>query len=285
MKKALSFRDLAVTFATKHQKAKAARESFAAILNNQINEIAIDSDLVGTFSGEVERPGSMLDALRAKIALARQASTARFLLVSEGSFSTAGGFGLIAQGIEMLLLYDVLQDVEVIEQYISWNTNYATREVSTSEELQRFLELISFGSHALVLYPSGMSAGSEIVKGITDLDEARQAFSRCKELSPNARVMAMSDMRAHLNPTRMECIARCCALLAKRLATYCPLCRSGGFGLIATVPGLPCEMCGQPTGRALAEKHACAVCKFETREVRRDRKMYADPAECHRCNP
>ena len=63
----LSFRDSTVVFATNHGKARAASELFTRVLNTTIKELIIDSDRLGTFSGEVERAGSMLDALRGKL--------------------------------------------------------------------------------------------------------------------------------------------------------------------------------------------------------------------------
>ncbi|MBL7537713.1 hypothetical protein INQ15_25330, partial [Escherichia coli] len=47
----------------------------------------IDTDRFGTFSRDVERTGSQLDAARAKIAAAfAEAPDAQFALASEGSF-------------------------------------------------------------------------------------------------------------------------------------------------------------------------------------------------------
>ncbi len=285
MSKKLSFYDSRITFATNHQKSNAAREPFRRIARCSVEELGIDSDSLGTFSGEVERVGSMIDALRAKVALAREKTTNRFVLVSEGSFTTAGGFGLVAQGIEMLMLHDSLTGAEVLEQHISWDTNYLTTVVRTHAELDRFLEQISFGSQALVLYPQRGARVGDVKKGIVDRAEALRAFDQSLELSPEKAVVAMSDMRAHLNPTRMRAIAQCCERLAMRLVTECPGCGSGGFGLVSTVPGLPCEECGYPTPRAKAETHSCVVCGRSEERPRGDGKKSADSSECERCNP
>ena len=285
MKGKLSFRDTKVFFATQHRKSIAAREPFLRILNAEVEELLIESDRLGTFSGDIERPGSMLDALRGKVRLARESSRERFILVSEGSFSTAGGFGIIAQGIEMLLLDDCATGVQVVEQHVSWNTNYLSTELSNLEELDRFLLQISFGAHGLVLYPSGLKPGTSLFKGILDTSEAREAFMQCINASPLNRVMAMSDMRAHCNPTRMKEISACCELLARRLATTCPYCGSGGFGITGTVIGLPCEACGHPTARVRLEKHTCVSCYAGIEQPRSDGIVVADSSECEMCNP
>jgi hypothetical protein len=281
----LSFRDTQVVFATNHHKAQAAIEPFKRVLNAAVQELVIDSDQLGTFSGEVERPGSMLDALRGKVKLARAATSERFVLVSEGSFGGPGGFGFLAQGIEMLLLHDVVTGAEVLEQYISWETNYATATISTEQELKRFLEGITFGTHGLVLHPQGLPPATQVFKGIVSQAEAERSFRECLKASPAGVVTAMSDMRAHFNPTRMKAISACCELLVQRLATPCPACGSGGFGLVSTIPGLPCAGCGSPTQRARLEKHACVLCSASREKPRGDGKTKADSSECERCNP
>jgi hypothetical protein len=281
----LTFRDSTVIFATNHNKASVAKEPFARVLNATVKELAIDSDRLGTFSGEVERSGSMLDALRGKIQLAREVTQERFVLVSEGSFGQAGGLAFVAQGTEMLMLHDSATGVEVVEQSISWDTNYATATLKTIDDLRRFLPGIDFGPHALVLYPDGISPITQVRKGITTLQEAEDAFATSLAASPVSSVLAMSDMRAHVNPTRMKAIEACCDLLVQRLATSCPKCASGGFGVVATEPGLPCAACGAPTERAKAEKHACAVCKANIQKPRSDGRTTADPGECQWCNP
>jgi len=280
-----SFRGTQITFATKHGKAEAAQEVFARILDATVVPLSIDSDTLGTFTGEIERPGSMLDALRGKIRLAREANQDRFVLVSEGSFSSADGFGLLVHGIEMLMLHDSLTGAEIIEQYISYDSNYATAPMTTVKDLDLFLNRISFGPHALVLYPDGVPLVGHVHKGIQDRGDAHNIFTTCLETSPKRAVVGMSDMRAHLNPTRMTAIRACCELLARRLNTPCPQCACGGFGIIGTSPGLPCQECGAPTQRSRGEIHACPFCSYTAERPRSDGKTYATGAECDWCNP
>ncbi len=283
--KPLSFHGSHIIFATNHGKGAAARPPFEKILSARVDELVIDSDSLGTFSGEVARPGSMLDALRGKIRLAQPHSESPLILASEGSFSSADGFGLLVHGIEMLMLVDNRTGVEIIEQHISHNTNYATTTLRSPTELADFLPRIHFGSHALVLYPEGVPLVGNVHKGITEAAEAERAFHLCAALSPSQSVMAMSDMRAHLNPTRMKEIERCCERLATRLSTLCPQCGSGGFGLTGTVPGLPCVECGTPTQRARGEIHSCPFCEAAKELPRSDGKTYALASECEWCNP
>lgn len=227
----------------------------------------------------------MIDALRGKIRLAEALTDSPLILVSEGSFSSADGFGVLIHGIEMLMLWDRRAGVEIVEQYISYENNYATATLRSLSELHDFLKRIRFGSHALVLYPEGAPLLGNVGKGITDIAQAEKVFAIQAEISPTQSVLAMSDMRAHVNPTRMHAIRECCKLLAKRLRTPCERCRSGGFGLVGTVPGLPCSECGTPTQRARGEIHACPFCGEKRLLPRSDGKTSALPAECDWCNP
>jgi hypothetical protein len=250
-----------------------------------VEELSIDSDSLGTFSGEVERQGSMLDALRGKVRLARASTNNRFILASEGSFSSAEGFGLLVHGIEMLMVHDGETGAEVLEQHISYTTNYATATVRSLLDLNEFLRRISFASHAVVMYPEGLPLVGNVRKCITELAQAERIFQELAALSPAHGVVAMTDMRAHLNPTRMAAIGECCELLAKRLCTQCPRCGSGGFGLVATMPGLPCSGCGMATRRARGEVHACPFCGEKAERPRSDGATFASPSECEWCNP
>lgn len=282
---AVSFRDSTVVFATNHGKALAAREPFMRVLNSQVSELIIDSDKLGTFSGEIERRGTMLDALRGKVNMARKETSERFVLVSEGSFGSADGLGFVTRGIEMLMLHDAKTGIEVIEQYVSWETNYGSATISTLEELEKFCEKVQFGTHAIVIYPEGALREGTVRKGICTTEEAELAFHEARDASPAGHVVVLSDMRAHLNPTRMKAITACSALLAERLATRCSRCSSGGFGIVASVPGLPCQSCGAPTQRAKGEEHGCVRCGARIEQPRRDGLTHADPSECEWCNP
>jgi len=280
-----SFRHARFTFATNHAKSIAAIESFATILNSEIIEMPINSDTVGTFSGEVERPGTMLDALRAKVILAQKQSTERFILVSEGSFGPASGIGFLAQDHELLMAYDTETNVEVLESTISLKTNFFNQIVSNWSALTLFLDRINFGSHGLILYPDKDPTCQTIFKGITHPVEARAALELCLENSQTGTVTALADMRASFNPTRMECIKQCATKLANRLNTTCPSCKSGGFGLVDTVAGLPCSRCQLPTRLLLQEKHQCPFCSEVSLVPRADGATSADPGSCEWCNP
>ena len=261
------------------------RDSFSSILDSQIQEIQIDSDSLGTFSGEIERQGTMLDALRAKVKLAKQNSHERFILVSEGSFGPASGIGFMAQDHELLMTYDSLKDVEIVESQISLNTNFSSQKISSESDLISFMGRIGFGSHGLILHPDSDPKGSKIYKGLTTTEGAKAAFHECLTNSKTGIVTAITDMRANFNPTRIECIKQCAFKLARRLNTPCPRCQSGGFGVTESLPGLPCGLCSLPTRLVINEKYRCPFCAEVLILPRADGVTSADPSHCEWCNP
>lgn len=91
--------------------------------------------------------------------------------------------------------------------------------------------------------------------------------------------------RAHHNPTRMAVIQQLAFRLARRLAKPCPACAAPGWGRTATVAGLPCELCDEPTSMTRCEVFGCVVCAYREDRPRGDRRQRAPPRYCPECNP
>jgi hypothetical protein len=115
-----------------------------------------------------------------------------------------------------------------------------------------------------------------------DLDAAIDAYAA---LSADGKALVQTDMRAHMNPTRMEAIAVLAGRLAERLMCYCPRCASPGFGRTGVEDGLPCECCGIATREIRFEIHGCASCAHALCRPRADGRQHADPQYCDNCNP
>jgi len=77
-----------------------------------------------------------------------------------------------------------------------------------------------------------------IVKGIQTFDKLKEAFIKYCRASTDGLVSVETDMRAHMNPTRMGVIKELANRFALRLATHCPLCFNLGWGLVGNQKGL-----------------------------------------------
>lgn len=234
----------------------------------------IDTDQLGTFTGEVPRPASMAETARRKAAMGMAATGLPLGLASEGSFGPHPVVPFLAAGQELLLFRDAGLDLEVIETMTSENTNFASLDVTPDSDVEAFLARVMFPSHAVVV-----RAGNWISKGIQD----RAKLERL--LSGEGPLRIETDMRAHMNPTRMGEIAKLADLLARRIATPCPACGTPGFGIIRNELGLPCSECGGRTRLVRAVLHGCARCGLEQSHPRPDGRTEANPAECELCNP
>ena len=245
----------------------------------------IDTDSLGTFTGEVPRAGTIIEAARAKALMGTKATGLRCGLASEGSFGPHPYIPLVPRCTEVVFFVDQVSDVEIYETITTPRTNFQSHVCRAGDDVSRFLTTARFPRHALVVAPEAALFGTVPVKGVSSLEELKEAIAQAAPASPNGTVRLMTDMRAHANPTRMAVIRALGHRLAKRLATQCPECDSPGFGIRDVVIGLPCEWCGEPTGLAVAESTRCVECKFTVCTRLQHIPKTADPGHCQYCNP
>jgi hypothetical protein len=275
-----------VALATMHGKETALASPFRRQLGATIVVAdGIDTDSFGTFTGEVPRAGTPIEAARAKALLGTKATGLRCGLASEGSFGPHPYVPLVPRCTEVLFFIDQESDVEIYETITTPRTNFQSQLCRAGDDVSHFLRSTGFPRHALVVAPEPAIFGTAPVKGVTSLEELEQAIARAAPASPDGTARLTTDMRAHLNPTRMAVIRALGHRLAKRLATRCPACDSPGFGIRDIVRGLPCGWCGQPTELAVAESTRCAECNFSMRTRLQHIPKTADPAHCQYCNP
>jgi hypothetical protein len=267
---------------TKHGKERAIAPRFAAKLGAMVTVTdAFDTDTLGTFTREIPRFGNQLDAARKKAELATELTGCPLGLGSEGSF-IPGPFGLGSFNLEVITLVDRVRNL-VINGAIRQPGHHASGTFDSWEAIADFAEKAKFPSHALVLRPDHENH-PHLRKGLADHDNLRAAYDECRTLSKAGAVFAESDLRAHLNPTRMENIGAACDDLMARMMRNCPACAAPGFGLAKIETGLPCSWCGEPTNDGKAEEFRCVACLHIESRPRQDLTT-ADPGHCPHCNP
>ncbi len=279
------YRCLWAAIATMHGKERAIAPVLCRWFDMTVTTApGIDTDALGTFTGEIERQGTQIDAARAKALLAIERTGAPIGIGSEGAFGPDPYMPLVAMGLEVLLLRYAKTGHEVIVHRRT-RTNFAHAVLSASDDPSSFLEDCGFPEHALIVRPEDTGDTSVLIKGLRNIDALREAVRDVARRSITGRVMLQTDMRAHLNPTRMAAIRRIAKLLATRIARCCPSCGIPGFGIIDVSRGLPCGDCGVPTHLVQAEIHGCKTCGHEERRFERSNQMRADPRWCQYCNP
>lgn len=272
-----------IVIATKHRK----EEVIAPILIEQLGldpfvVEGLDTDLFGTFTGEIERDAGPLEALRRKAERAIQITGVDLAIASEGSFGPHPTVFFVPAGEELMLFMDKKNDVEVLAKSISTETNFGSAEVETEEDLLAFADKSQFPAHALIL-SAAHENNTVFVKGITSKDVLLSSFHDIRERSKT--VLVQTDMRALFNPTRMKNIALACHVLMKNIKSACPVCSTPGFNVADVRSGLPCSLCGRPTKSTLAHQYVCKKCGQEEIRYYPNLKVEEDPTFCDYCNP
>ena len=243
---------------------------------------AFDTDRLGTFTREIARAGTQIDAATRKARLALAITGARVAVASEGSFGAGPYGGLVPWNVECVLWLDERRALQVV----GWAQGPALcvqREVQGRTDLERLAQEAGCPQHRLVLRPAHPDHPA-VRKGLDTLDALEAAYAECRAQSPDGRVWAESDLRAHCNPTRQAVIREAAVDLVRRLQSMCPACNAPGYWIDTRVSGRPCCECGAPTREPLAERWRCAACgQFEERPL--PPGACADPARCDRCNP
>ncbi|MFO8237016.1 MAG: DUF6671 family protein, partial [Prochlorococcaceae cyanobacterium] len=235
-----------ICLTTRHGKERALELPFRRGLGADLEVQACDTDRLGTFSGEVERPADALTTCRRKAMLGLEASGLTLGLASEASFGPHPAVPLLAVGQELLLFVDLERGLSVLERRVEWRTNFSHTRLGPEADPSGWLRQVGFPAHAVIARPAGESR-QPLFKGLTSAAALQEALAACRQASPNGEVWLETDMRAHLNPTRLRSIRRLGLALARRLLTPCPHCRAPGWGLLDTEPGLPCRWCGTAT--------------------------------------
>lgn len=272
--------------ATMHRKDEAIAPAMFATLGLIVTPTAgLDTDQLGTFSGEIPRNGTMLEVAVRKARLGMSASGLSFGLASEGSFGPHPVIPFMPGGMEVMVFVDDERGIIIHESVIAEATNFDHLVVSPGDELDSFLRRIGFPAHGLIARPNEGQSTVAIVKGIMDLDSLSRSIAEAAALSPDGRARLETDMRAHLNPTRMKSLTTLADRLARRLATTCPGCGAPGFGRTGTRGGLRCETCGAPTEMVAAELFSCPACNYAEERPRFDGLQRAPTQHCPECNP
>ncbi|MFZ3583320.1 DUF6671 family protein [Loktanella sp. DJP18] len=273
-----------IVLATMHGKERAFGPVFGDRFEIEIMvPTGLDTDSLGTFTGEVPRMGSIEETATAKARLGASVTGQKLVLASEGAYGPHPTVPFIGAGFELAILLDTRSGRIIREHLIDENPVFDHVEIGRDTNIDAFLARVRFPDHAVVVRGSDPLDGC--VKGIRDRDQLDDVIGQMSREADSGPLLLQTDMRAHLNPRRMETLGRLARKLADRLACPCPACDAAGFGLTQTPKGLPCMACGFPTDVVAIEVWGCTACGYNTNRWRRDGRVQAEPGDCPRCNP
>ena len=277
------FKGRNLLIATKHQKEKV----IAPILEKELGVKCfltsdLDTDELGTFTGEVERKEDPIATARKKCLMAMELANCDLAIASEGSFGSHPTIFFAHADDELLLFLDKKNDLEISARELSLETNFNGSEIKNQNELQEFAANANFPSHGLILRKSKEDLG-DIVKGITTVEQLNKAFDTF--ITQYGTAYVETDMRAMYNPTRMKVIEKATVKLVNKIKSLCPKCQTPGFGIVDRKEGLPCEQCHFPTRSTLSYLYCCQKCNFAKEDKYPNGKLFEDPMYCDFCNP
>jgi len=269
--------------ATKHKKEQVIAPLLEAALGvTCFTDTNFDTDLLGTFSGDIQREQDPISTVRLKCLKAMELNNCDLGIASEGSFGAHPTLFFANADDEFLIFIDKKNDLEISVRELSTKTNFNGRAIKNEKDLLEFAELVKFPSHALILKKSETDTQHQI-KGISSIKALKEAFQYL--IKKHKTVFAETDMRAMHNPMRMGVIEAATKKLVAKIKTYCPTCNAPGFGVTDLKKGLPCDLCNMPTQSTLSLIYSCLKCNTTKEKFYPNNKTTEDPMYCDFCNP
>jgi hypothetical protein len=277
------FQGRKLIIATKHSKEKVIAPLLEKALGVSCSVIEnCDTDIFGTFTGEVERKLDPISTARQKCLMAMDLAGCDLGVASEGSFGPHPSLFFVNADDEFLIFIDRQNNLEIIARELSTDTNFNGAAIKSEEELWEFAESAKFPSHGLILRKA-KEDNKDIIKGINEVSRLEEAFNFLK--SKYESVYAETDMRAMYNPSRMRVIEAATLKLIDQVNSLCPQCNMPGFQIVSAQKGLKCSLCGSPTQSVRSYIYGCRHCQYRKEEAYPHKKTSEDPMYCDFCNP
>lgn len=268
---------------TKHGKGRVIGPALV-VAGYEVTEVRADTDQLGTFTGDVPRPGPPLQTAIAKARLGMRVRGTAVGLASEGSFLPHPQVPWVTVDRELVVLVDDDRSLVIVGEATTLDTRSWSVAVAVDDDLTWALRGADLPQHAVIVRPDDADP-DPVVRGLRHPDRVRDAVAVCAAASPTGRARVETDLRAHHSPSRRRAIATAARDLAARITTPCPACRGPGWGRTDVRTGVPCAWCGAPIAQVRAEVLGCPSCPHtETRPLVPDGAV-ADPGACPDCNP
>jgi len=279
-----NFNNRKALLVTMHEKEKAIAPALFNTFGISLESSKyINTDVLGTFSGEIKREESPEITAWKKIQLASNDSS-DIIIASEGSFFPHPNIPFVTLNHEFILLYDKKNNVLIDGQHYTTDCIYFQKEFTNEEDAIKFCVENSFPQYGVVLKTTNEYHKTLTFKDPKSLFSLSAAFKLLQNNSANGIITVESDMRAHKNPKRMQSIEKATMDLVKNMNSFCPNCHKPGFSIRKKNKGLPCSDCGFPTNEIKENVLICQFCNHEKIESLPPTKI-GNPMYCNRCNP
>ena len=165
-----------IALLTQHGKERAIAPVLESALGCRVERVAgYDTDRLGTFTREIPRAGTQIEAARKKARLGMELSELPLGLASEGSFGPDPFTGMFSWNLEMIVWIDDALGIEVVGA-ASGKTNFAHRLAADWAEAETFARAAGFPEHHLVARPGARRRPAD-PQGDCGLDESERGVS------------------------------------------------------------------------------------------------------------
>ncbi len=212
-----------ILIATMHGKEAVLAPLLADLGWHVLLPVGYDTDGLGTFSGDVRRPGTAIEAALEKCRRACEATGIPRAVSSEGSYRPCQKQFPGARNVELLGFVDRERGIELVEHL----TNVPTRLVKGrvppdlhSPSVKELLATMGWPAVRAMVVPHDPGLGvmpDQVYKGLATEQELAAALQACAAMSGDGCAHLETDLRAHMNPQRMASVAMVGLELVKRL--------------------------------------------------------------------
>ena len=138
--------------ATKHEKEKVISPLLEMVFGLKCFVAEnFDTDVLGTFTGEVERKDDPITTARNKCLMAMEKENCDLAIASEGSFGAHPSIFFVHADDELLLFIDKKNELKIIARELSTDTNFNGEEIKTEKQLKDFTKQVKFPTHGLIV--------------------------------------------------------------------------------------------------------------------------------------
>lgn len=219
-----------ILIATMHGKEAVLAPALADLGFHVLLPDGYDTDALGTFSGDVRRPGTAVEAALEKARRACDVTGIPRAIASEGSYRPCQKSFPGARNAELLAFVDREAGVEFVECMTDVPTRLVQGRVRPDLDdpaVQALLGSMDWPATRAMVTPADPGLGvmpAHVYKGIDTAESLATALRSCAALSDDGCAHLETDLRAHMNPSRMASVA----LVGQRL---CMRLQQEGYGV------------------------------------------------------
>ena len=197
------YKNRGAILATMHNKEKVISPLLKEHLGINVKVTqGLNTDVFGTFTREIKRPNTQVITARLKAQKALEMYDEKIAIASEGSFTPHPLIPYIYANREIMIFLDKENDLEIIGEVFSLETNFNHQTISNLEEAEEFGKKVGFPEHGLVISFDNIYTGkTEFIKGITSQENLINSVEIALK-NTNGKFNIETDMRAMYNPTR-----------------------------------------------------------------------------------